>query len=594
MPGLIGFTNKHHKYSHIMLLNMRALLKHFDFYIDDELYYDSNIYASRTHLGVINQGIQPYILNNQIYAWLEGEFYNQEELKAKYNVKSQTDNELIINIYSSTMSFDFLKDIDGYYVAVLYNKEENKVYLISDRFGYKPLHWGIVEGDLVWSSELKGFLAHAAFRPTIDQEAVKEFFGIGHLLEDRTWFQGVELVPPASVITFDIKDSKIEHRHYWSWSDIKPVNIADERELAEKIGQLFKESVRRRVKRNERIGISLSGGLDSRAILAAVPKECQSLNTFTFGCENCDDLKIAAKVSKIQGAKHHIFNLDANNWLAPRINGVWRTDGNLNLLHMHGIEFHDEYKEFMDINLNGFTGDLIIGGSFLDSKYLDKKIDTKIISNLKKYEIKIKSFRNWYMIDKIDPYFLCNHVRRFTNSGSISIASVLEQRKPFLDNKLIELVYGISDALRNESYIYNRMLLKMFPEYYKSIPWQKTGCPISYPSNLIKLIKFKNRAVSKLKRESQRLGFSFKESRDYTDYPAWIRQEPARSFFEKMLLNEKALYFEYIDKDKIQNYVKKHMEGKANYHNELCLALTFELWLQQVFEGKFHVKREKL
>lgn len=587
MPGLIGFTGKQHRYDRTMLLNMRTLLKHFDFYVEDELYSDKHIYASRTHLGIINQGIQPYILNNQIYVWLEGEFYNQEELRAKYNVKSRTDNELIVNIYNSTKSFDFLKDIDGYYVSVLYNKEQNRVYLISDRFGYKTLYWGIVDGNLVWSSELKGFLAHKDFKQTIDLEAVKEFFGTGHLLEDCTWFKDIELVPPASVIAFDIKDSKIKHHHYWSWSDIKLVTIADERELAKEIGQLLKEAVHKRVKYKERIGISLSGGLDSRAILAAVPNEYQNLHTFTFGCENCDDIKIAAKVSKIRGAKHHIFNLNKDNWLMPRINGVWRTDGNLNLLHMHGVEFHDNYKGFMDINLNGFAGDLIIGGSFLNSKYVNKKINAEIVDNLKKYKIKIENFREWYMIDKIDPYFLCNHVRRFTNSGSILIASVLEQRKPFLDNKLMELVYGISDTLKNESYIYNKMLLKTFPEYYKNIPWQKTGCPITYPNNILRLIKFKNRVVNKLKRESQRLGFNFKDLRGYTDYPAWIRQEPARSFFERLLLDGEALYPEYIDKDKIQSYVKDHMVEKADYHNELCLALTFELWLQQVFGGKF-------
>jgi hypothetical protein len=67
MPGLIGFTDKHQKYNSNMLLNMRSLLKYFDNYVDEDLYSDKNIYASRTHLGVINQGKQPYILNNRFF-----------------------------------------------------------------------------------------------------------------------------------------------------------------------------------------------------------------------------------------------------------------------------------------------------------------------------------------------------------------------------------------------------------------------------------------------------------------------------------------------------------------------------------------------
>ena len=125
MPGLVGFTDIHHQYSSNMLLNMRNLLKHFDSYVDNESYHDKNIYASRTHLGIINQGKQPYVFDGKIFSWMEGEFYNQEELKAKYNLISTTDNELLVNIYNSTRSFKFLTNVDGCYAAALYDKKEN-------------------------------------------------------------------------------------------------------------------------------------------------------------------------------------------------------------------------------------------------------------------------------------------------------------------------------------------------------------------------------------------------------------------------------------------------------------------------------------
>ena len=132
-----------------------------------------------------------------------------------------------------------------------------------------------------------------------------------------------------------------------------------------------------------------------------------------------------------------------------------------------------------------------------------------------------------------------------------------------------------------------KSLLKTFPEYFNHIPWQKTGVPISYPNRLVELLTFKNRVVSKLKRESRRFGFNFKDLKNFTDYPAWIRQEPAKSFFEKLLLSKNALYPEYVDRNMIKEYISNHMKKKANYHNELCTALTFELWLQQVFEKRY-------
>lgn len=559
MPGLIGFTDKHHKYDGKMLLNMRCLLKHFDSYVDDDLYFDESIYASRTHLGIIDQGKQPYISDNRFLSWMEGEFYNQEELRVKYNVTSKTDNELFSKIYNLTKSFDFLRDIDGYYVATLYDKNENKLYLITDRFGFKPLYWGMINGNLVWSSELKGFLGHIDFKPSIDSQAVKEFFDMGYLLENRTWFKGIEFLPPASVLMIDLKESKTEIRNYWSWTEIKPLKKGvDEREIAEELGRLFIQSVHKRVNNNERIGLTLSSGLDSRAILAAVPEDYNPLHCFTFGQEGCDDIRVARKAGQIRGVRHHFFKLNSNNWLMPRVEGVWKSDGAFNLLHMHEIGFADKYGLSVDFILDGFWGDSSLGG-------------TNVTKNP----------------DKSEEYMARNSGRRFINQALVLIEAWRSIRKPFASNDLINFIFSMSDSLRGHSYIYKKMLLKTFPDYYKKIPWQKTGCPISYSNFHVLLIKLKNRILNEFKREYQRFGFNFNELKNYHNYPEWIRQEPAKSFFEKALLSKDAIYPEYIDKNKVHTYFKDHIERKANCHNELCLALTFELWLQQVFEGRF-------
>lgn len=590
MPGLIGSTDKHHRHNETMLRNMRELLKYFDSYVDEDLFFDGNIYASRTHLGKINQGKMPYIYNNRFHGWLEGEFYNQNELRDKYKVVSNTDNELLVDIYNKMRSFDFLSDIDGYYAAVFYDKKENKVYLITDRYGFKPLYWAMINEDLVWSSELKGFLGHIYFKPAIDHQAVAEFFDIGYLLENRTWFEGIELVPPASVLTFDLKKSKTEIVHYWSWSEIEPMKgPIDERDLVEELGRLFRQSVSGHVNNNERIGLSLSGGLDSRAILAAIPEDYKSLHTFTFGQEGCDDIKIASKVSGIKGAKHHIFELNSDNWLLSRINCVWNIDGSVSLLHIHahGREFFDEFRSYVDFNLNGFAGDLVLGGSYLRKNNLDKKIDSSIVKDITHSKMEISNFNKYYMINKTDPYFINNRVRRFTNCGLIAASKSIEVRNCSWSNELVNYVYSLPDFLRYNSHIYKKMLLTIFPEYFIDIPWQRTGCPIASTKCFLRLKKFKNRVIDKLKRESQRFGFDFRDLRQYTNYPKWIRQEPARSFFVKYLLRKNSLYPEYIDRNKIHNYVKGHMGKRANYHNELCLALTFEFWLQQVFEGKY-------
>lgn len=588
MPGLIGYSDKHRKHNDAMLLMMRGLLKYDDAMIDDALYVDEYICASRTHLGILNQGKQPFVVNDQLCIWLDGEFYNRTELKIKYQIPAENDCELLANIYTKIRSLNFLHDVDGYFSAVIYDRLLGVIYLITDRYGLKPLYWSCAGGNLIWSSELKGFLGHADFKIKIDTQAVSQFFDIGYLLENRTWFEGVELIPPASVLTFRIAEARVEISAYWSWSEIKSfTGTFREDDLAEELGNLFEQAVCACVKTDEKIGITLSGGLDSRAILAAVPSDIRPLHTFTFGQDGCDDITIAQKVSDIKGATHHVLCLGADNWLYPRVAGVWKTDGMLNILHMHGIEFCSDYKAHTDIIVSGFAGDLVLGGSYLKQRqYLDKRIDPEIAQAIMQAKSKIDLPFD-YGINKIDPYFLNNRVRRFTNTGLIYLGKLLETRQPFFSNPLIERIYSLPDELRYKSRIYNRLLLSHFPKYFKDIPYQKTGIPISYSGTAAKLITFTNRVAKKLKREVMHMGFKTKDLSQYTDYAAWIRREPARSFFQTFLSNKNALYPEFIDRANILNCLQEHLQNNADHDNDLCLVLTFELWMQQVFEGRY-------
>lgn len=558
MPGLIGFTDRRQKCKEHILLNMRDLLRHFDFYVDDELFTDRRIYASRTHLGIIDQGTQPCVTHNKFFSWMEGEFYNQSELRKKYGVTALTDIELLSDIFCKTRSFEFLREIDGVYAAVMYDCKEQKIYLISDRYGLNPLYWGIVDSNLMWASEIKAFLVHPDFSPRIDRQSVKEFIDIGHLLENRTWFEGIELVSPASILEYDVNRSKFSIHNYWSWNEIGSIQErVDESEIIEELGRLFTSAVQKHINNNERIGITLSGGLDSRAILAAIPEDYEPLHIFTFGKIGCDDIRIAKVVSKIKGGQHHVFLLDSDTWITPRIDGIWKTDGMFNLFHMHEVSFNPQYKNSIDVSINGFLGGAILGGFYLDG-----------------------------YPDKSEEYTTRNRGRRFINQGQLLAEKWIIIRRPFFSNDLIELSFSIPKNLKRNSYIYNKMLLCNFPKYYKHIPWQNTGCPIGWPELTVKAIRFSRRVKNKVLKETNGFGFGFTNSKPYHDYSTWVRDEPARSFFIEQLDNSDSLYQTYISRRKVKDDLKDHLGGK-NKVDVLCRYLTFEIWLQQVFNGRY-------
>lgn len=225
------------------------------------------------------------------------------------------------------------------------------------------------------------------------------------------------------------------------------------------------------------------------------------------------------------------------------------------MMHMHGMTIFEKVKEFFQINMNGFLGDALLGGSYIDNKEG---------SSLNKYQ---------------------HRGRRFISMGTKLGDVYIHSRKPFFDNQLINLTVSIPESMRANSYIYNKMLLHTYPEFFQSIPWQKTGLPISTWKFIEKPVVFGKRLKNRVLREMLRFGFQYNNPNSYTDYPNWIRQEPARSFFTQKLRSSSAIYPEYIDKNRVTEELKSHLNGK-DYSNNLCRYLTFEIWLQQVFEGK--------
>jgi len=200
------------------------------------------------------------------------------------------------------------------------------------------------------------------------------------MVGDETWLRGVELVPAATVITWDIASASIARKHrYWWWNEIKPLTgKIDEDLLTEELGRLFRGAVARRSSGSKTIGLTLSGGLDSRAILAAMPGG-RSLHAVTFGKKGCGDILIASRAARVKGAAHHVAEMNSANWLEQRCNGVWWTDGQFNLLHMNALAGLPLMSQLYDISLDGFLGDAVLGGSYISDREAGvvEKIDSR-------------------------------------------------------------------------------------------------------------------------------------------------------------------------------------------------------------------------
>jgi len=523
---------------------MREIVTHRPYTKADPPFCDARVCAGRVDTRLFQRDAQPYI-DGDMHVWIDGEITDARPADA-------SDAALLAAHYRADPSFTFLRDLDGFFTAVLYDAGAAVVHLIADRCGFRHLFHAVHAGRLWWGTELKAVTELPGFEARVSPDSVADFFEHGFFTGDRSWFAGVELVPNGTVLSFPLGGGTPQRRRYWDWEDLGKVAMPrDRRELVVEWGRLFAESVRKR-SQSGRVGVLLSGGLDSRAVLAAVPENVSPLHAVTFGQRGALDVALAQRAAAVKGAVHHFHELGERNWLAPRFEGVWWSDGQLNLIDIHGVGGYEERREWFDINLSGFAGDLTMGGSYLRKGYDD------------------------------DFAVLRTRVRRATANGIKMQTSYFENRLPFFDNALLEFTYAIPARLRAKDHLYADMLLARYPRYFRSIPWQETGVPVTWPLGLAIAAK---RAATALERVLSPLGGASRRRRSYSDYGAWLRRDPARSAIDAILLAGDALYPAYVPATDARGAWARHQRGE-DLARAVCLYATFEIWLQQITNGR--------
>jgi asparagine synthase (glutamine-hydrolysing) len=242
--------------------------------------------------------LQPHIAAD-LAVWIDGEIYDFGTLAGKINIPENV--TVTVAALYRRHGLEFFKTTDGVFAAVIYDRERMELNLVTDRYGLRRLY--VWKGrNLVWASALRTFLVMPEFAPKVDPEALNDFMDLGYITEDRTWLSAVTLLPSGSIFTWDIRAHRGKEARYWRWDEIKLLSgRVDEDEIADELGDLFVRAVERRVRTGERVGSELSGALDSRAIVAALPKSDYVVHTLTVGQDGCADRLIAARAAAAAG-----------------------------------------------------------------------------------------------------------------------------------------------------------------------------------------------------------------------------------------------------------------------------------------------------
>jgi asparagine synthase (glutamine-hydrolysing) len=495
----------------------------------------------------------------------------------------------------------FLRDLNGYFTLAIFDRATKKLSLASDRFGHRPLHLWIENNKcLGFSSEPKGILLHPEHAIDIDRSIANMFVNVGQMLGTKTLFKQIHRLAPATVITVDTHNQEYTQYQYWHWSNIEKNTEISFEQAVDDLYFYFDQAMQRCLASIEQdhLAITLSGGLDSRVLLAAAKQHFKGkISTFTFGQSDCDDAKIAVQVSNIAGVPNHLLNIEQNNWYEGREDGVWATDGIKNILHMHALSSVEGISKCSNYLLNGYIGDLVLGGSYLYDKKDKFSSPGKLCAdNYEPYQDVISEDKEYFNFPGTDPLFIYQRCVRFVSAGSDLLSHKLNSLKPFIDNDLLEYAYSLPDGYRANSKLYNAMLLKYYPDYFSTVIWQKTGKVIGSevevvraPNTILSLRQFfvkilKGGPLESIARKLYRV---LSGKRNYAVYEDWLRQPEFREYIDTILLAEKSFAHKLLGKEQVEAIVKNYFNGKANVQIDVIGSLlTMEIYLLKLSKFK--------
>lgn len=429
------------------------------------------------------RGTQPmWDARHEVVIVFNGEIYNYKELRSvlenEFKFNSDSDTEVILNAYKK-YGTDCLEKLNGIFAFAIYDTRSDQLFFARDRAGVKQFYYYFDGDRFIFSSEIKAILEHNIPR-AVNKEAFNIFFQILYIPEPITMFESIKKLPSAH---FGIlKNKSLEIHQYWNSTNNQTVGSYDE--TVEEIKTLFCDSVRRQMISDRPVGVFLSGGLDSTAVLgAAVEAASGSIRTFSVSFSDSKaekfnaDADLAKMTAAFYGTEHTELMVGPRDVWNNILNIVWHLDEpNFNATSSAIYLLSHEAKQSVAVVLGGDGADELFGGypryyysrlfgPFLRNerrvlRFLSQKDShlSKIISHdVYKPSAAASNFHARYFSNKkmvfsdFENYFMKIDREGWLTDESLmrtdkmSMAAGLELRVPILDHRLIELAEKIPE-----------------------------------------------------------------------------------------------------------------------------------------------------
>lgn len=502
-----------------------------------------------------------------------------------------------------------IREIAGTFAFALWDRQTRTLYLMNDHLGMYPIYYTVHNGTFRFASEVKALLIDRSMSHRVNRIAVAEFFYLGEVMGNHTFFEDIRLLPPASVLR--LQDQLWIISNYWdiTFPTSYPARSADE--YSHQIYEAIHGAISRMVRPNLRYGVSLSGGLDSRWIAACLAEIRPDSSVFTIGDSEADDVLIAQQVASQLRLTHYCWDMPYTYISDYAEKLVYILDGMYNLFNTEEFPLTLQVGDYVDISVGGLLGGTLFGHAtdpvtinlrkdgtmryFLwrkKNQRLPPPLITRVFGEQTQREFEalaMSSLQNAITSAPTERGFqilryvsMRHRQRRVTGFAQLSKMPYIDMYQPFLDRQVVQagLALPASELLVKRAY--RRALAQYFPDM-GAIPWTFVMRPPTISA--LGVIVYKASQVWLGKRLQNTLLANlplFRPLRGFVTFYPEIRGT-LRGFIEETLLSPEANATGLFDPEGLRTVLQEHMEGRVNITEFIGQALTFVLWTRLFF-----------
>jgi asparagine synthase (glutamine-hydrolysing) len=506
----------------------------------------------------------------------------------------------------------------GEFEIGILDREVPRITIIVGPFGLRRLYFARAPGITLFAPEVKAVLACGLVERAIDEAAVGDLMSLSYVLGERTLFRSISRVPPGTML--EITPEGVEARHYVTidyrgGEDAAGGEADREGDAVDEVVRLLRQSTARQLAGARRVGVSLSGGLDSRLVLALAREKTESVGAWTFGTYRNEERRIAQRVADAAGTEDYAWiPLQADRLPEEFSQAVWMTDGMIEATCGRTIGSIRQQARRRDMLLVGLYGESILGGDKFGPEDVRADLsheeelagieqglglhynaplwrhvfDAEVAQSLDAHaraDVAIEYGRSRRVSplysDRKDHFFLMQRARRYLGEACLE-GFFLPDGFLFFDYELVQYLFSLPPELRTRHRLYAQVFARAFPAL-AAIPWQRTGVPVF--ARAPRTRRWRRSAAALLRewtRKASMGGIDLPNPARATDFDRWYRvSQLFRQFVRDTLLDPGAVCRPWYSPGGAERLLRWQDAGK-NYSFLISRLLTLELYWREL------------